>query len=238
MKRTPLWQSIAAELRAEIGGGCFSPGHRLPTEAALAARFGVNRHTVRRALAALVEEALVHTRRGSGAFVTARPTEYRLGRRVRFNQNLRAAGQVPGKAIHGIETRPAAVDEAEALALEPGAAVHCCHGVALADGQPIAVFRSVFPAAAMPMLPDHLLAEPSVSRALVRVGISDYTRRTTRLTAVAATAAQALHLRLREGAPLLQSVAINVDGAGRPVEHGKTWFAGETVTLTVETEPE
>lgn len=238
MKSTPLWQSIAAELRAEIGAGCFPPGHRLPTEAALAERFGVNRHTVRRALAALVDDALVHTRRGSGAFVTARPTEYRLGRRVRFNQNLRAAGQVPGKEIHGIETRPAAVDEAEALSMEPAASVHCCHGVALADGQPIAVFRSVFPAAAMPMLPDHLRAESSVSRALVRAGIGDYTRWTTRLTAVAATAAQALHLRLREGAPLLQSVAINVDGAGRPVEHGKTWFAGGTVTLTVETEPE
>jgi GntR family phosphonate transport system transcriptional regulator len=28
-------------------------------------------------------------------------------------------------------------------------------------------------------------------------------------------------------------VAVNIDGAGRPVEYGITWFAGDRVTLTV-----
>lgn len=236
MNRTSLWQSIAAELRDEIAAGCYPPGHRLPTEAALAGRFGVNRHTVRRSLAALVEDALIHTRRGAGAFVTARPTEYRLGRRVRFHQNLLAAGQVPNKEIQELETRPAAAEEAEALALEAKALVHCCRGVALADGQPIAVFKSVFPAAALPTLLEHLRAEASVTRALARVDVADFTRRVTRLTAVAATAAQALQLRLREGAPLLQSMAINTDANGRPVEYGQTWFVGDNVTLTVESD--
>jgi GntR family transcriptional regulator, phosphonate transport system regulatory protein len=63
--------------------------------------------------------------------------------------------------------------------------------------------------------------------------VPDYTRASTRLTAVAATATQGLHLRLPEGAPLLRSVAVNVDAEGRPVEYGHTWFAGDRVTLTV-----
>jgi GntR family phosphonate transport system transcriptional regulator len=232
-KPTALWRSIADELRAGIAAGVYPEGARLPTEAALSARFGVNRHTIRRALASLVEEGLVHTRRGAGAFVAARPTDYPIGRRVRFHRNLAAAGRMPGRRILNLETRPAAPDEAEALALGPGAPVHCCDGLSFSDGLPIAVFRSVFPAEGMAGLPEALRAEGSVTRALARMGVADYTRASTRLTAVAATATQALHLRLREGAPVLRSVALNVDGAGRPVEFGTTWFAGERVTLTV-----
>ena len=59
-------------------------------------------------------------------------------------------------------------------------------------------------------------------------------RVSTRLTAVRASATQALHLHLSEGDPLLRSSGVNVDDAGTPVEYGRTWFAGDRVTLTVE----
>jgi GntR family phosphonate transport system transcriptional regulator len=231
--RTPIWKSIAGTLADEIARGHWGVGERLPTEAELSARFGVNRHTVRRSIAALGDEGLVHSRRGSGVFVAGKPTEYPLGRRVRFHQNLRAAGRLPGKEILAIATRAADAEEAEALALSPGAEVHAYEGLSLADGQPIATFRSVFPAARFPDLPRHLIEERSVTAALARGGVPDYTRASTRLTAVPATATQALHLRLPEGAPLLRSVGINVDAEGRPVEYGHTWFAGDRVTLTV-----
>ena len=44
----------------------------------------------------------------------------------------------------------------------------------------------------------------------------------------------ALSLQLKEGAPVLRSVSVNIDAAGHPVEYGTTWFAGDRVTLTVE----
>ncbi len=69
--------------------------------------------------------------------------------------------------------------------------------------------------------------------ALAREGLADYTRAETRITAKLATATQALALHLREGAPILRSESVNVDGAGVPVEFGQTWFAGDRVTLTV-----
>lgn len=234
-KPTPVWRAIAADLRDEIAAGAWPEASRLPSEAALAARFGVNRHTVRHALSALAGEGLVHSRRGAGVFVTARPTDYPIGRRVRFHRNIAAAGRVPGRQVLGVETRPATAEESRALALPPGAEVHCCDGISLADGQPVAVFRSVFPGA-LAGLPEALVEENSITRALSRCGVADYTRRTTRLTATAATATQGLHLRLREGAPVLQSVGINVDSRGRPVEYGRTWFAGERVTLTLDAE--
>ena len=47
-----VWRQIMETLKAEIVSGAFEKGSRLPPESELAARFGVNRHTVRRAIAA------------------------------------------------------------------------------------------------------------------------------------------------------------------------------------------
>ncbi|PKP67182.1 MAG: phosphonate metabolism transcriptional regulator PhnF, partial [Alphaproteobacteria bacterium HGW-Alphaproteobacteria-8] len=122
--RVALWRTIADTLSAEIASGCYRPGDKLPTEAALSARFGVNRHTVRHALAALAEAGAIHARRGAGVFVATAPTDYPLGRRVRFHQNVLASGRTPSREILRLETRASDTREAEALALRPGAAVH------------------------------------------------------------------------------------------------------------------
>jgi GntR family phosphonate transport system transcriptional regulator len=232
-----LWSAIAATLREEIGAGHYRPGDRLPTEAALSARFGVNRHTVRHALAALAEAGLVHSRRGAGVFVAQRPTDYPLGRRVRFHQNVLAAGQTPSRRISRVETRPCDAGEARALRLKPGEPVHVVEGVSLADGQPVAAFRSVFPAGPFPGLPAVLRETQSITRALAALGLADYTRSETRITAQLADPVLAVALSVRPGAPVLRTVALNVDPSGRPVEHGTTWFAGERVTLTVADQP-
>lgn len=234
MPRSPVWASIARTLTGDIAEGRYGTGDRLPTEAQLAARFGVNRHTVRRALADLAGQGLVFARRGAGVFVAARPTDYPIGRRVRFHRNIAAAGQVPGKEVLAVETRAADAREAEALSLGAGDAVHVYDGLSLADGQPIALFRSVFPAARFPGMLPVLEETRSVTEALRRFGVEDYTRVSTRITARPATATQALQLRVAEGAPLLRTVGINADADGRPVEYGRTWFAGDRVTLTLD----
>jgi GntR family phosphonate transport system transcriptional regulator len=233
MPRPALYTAIADTLRAEIGAGQYRPGDRLPTEADLAARFGVNRHTLRRALADLAAAGLVHARRGAGVFVAGRPMDYALGRRVRWHQNITASGRMPSRRITRSETLPAAPREAEALQLTPQTAVHVIEGVSLADGEALAVFRSVFPAARFPGLLDELARAQSVTAALAACGLSDYTRVETRLTAKTADPVLAAALQVRPGDAVLRSVAINADAAGVPVEYGTTWFAGDRVTLTV-----
>lgn len=232
-KTTPIWQSIRTTLIADIAEGRYRPGDKLPTEADLSARFGVNRHTVRRALSTLSDEGLVHARRGSGVFVTHTPTEYPIGRRVRFHRNLQAAGRMPTRDVLLLETRQSDVREAEALEIQPGSTVHVFEGRSLADETPIALFRSIFPADRLPDLPASLSRVTSVTAALKENGVPDYTRAWTRLTAKQANATQALHLQLPEGAPLLRTVSVNIDPAGQPVEYGRSWFAGDRITLTL-----
>jgi GntR family transcriptional regulator, phosphonate transport system regulatory protein len=225
----PLWRQIADTLRAEIAG--CPPGHRLPSEARLADRFGVNRHTVRRALADLAGDGLVHARRGAGVTVLAAPTDYPIGRRTRFRTAMELAGRVPGRRVLSVDTLPGTPAETAALALPQGAALIRAEGLTLADGLVIGHFRAAFPD--LPGLAAALARGDGVTAALAACGIPDYTRAWTRLTAVPADGLLAGHLQLRRGEPVMRSESLNQDSQGRPLEYGITHFAGARVTLTV-----
>lgn len=234
--RTPLWQHISASLRQDVTEGRYRPGDKLPTEAQLAARFGVNRHTVRHALKDLADAGLVLSRRGSGVFVTQAPTDYPLGRRVRFHQNIQAAGRLPGRSILTRETRLADNEETLALSLPPETQVHVVEGLSFADDAAVAYFRSVFPINHLPGIAEALNTTNSVTTALSLCCVADYTRASTRITATRATPSLALHLNCREGDPALHTQSINVRPDGTPVEYGNTWYAADRVTLTLDHE--
>ncbi|MBV6658587.1 MAG: phosphonate metabolism transcriptional regulator PhnF [Devosiaceae bacterium] len=236
MPRTPLWTAIRDQLNAEIVQGRYAAGDKLPTEAAFAQRFGVNRHTVRRALADLQSAGLVFARRGAGVFVAHSHTDYPLGRRVRFHQNLTAAGRTPKRSLTYLETRIGSDPETEALGLPKGAKVHALEGLSYADEEPIARFESAFPADRFPTLTDHLKEQSSVTRALAAEGVNDYVRVSTRIDAKLASAALAVQLQIREGDAVLRTTSVNADNKGVPVEYGRTWFAADRVTLSL-TEP-
>ena len=232
--KTPLWAAIARALREEIAEGRYVPGDKLPTEAQLAERFGVNRHTVRHGIAALVDDGFVRTRRGAGAFVAARPADYPLGKRVRFTENLRRAGRQPMREVQALDRRIATEEEAALLRINTGAQILVCHGRSLADHQPLSISEALYPLERLPGLAEALGEQKGVTYALKKVGITDYTRASTRITAVAATATQAHRLQVPEGAPLLKTTSLNVDPDGVPVEFGRSWWAGDRVTMTLE----
>jgi GntR family phosphonate transport system transcriptional regulator len=123
------------------------------------------------------------------------------------------------------------------LRLRPGEPVHVVEGVSLADDQPIAAFRSLFPAARFPDLLRAVRETGSITRALAAEGLRDYTRAETRLTAELADPVMAAALGIRANGPVMRTVALNIDPDGAPVELGTTWFAGERVTLTVADQP-
>lgn len=57
----PKYQRIAAALRQELARAEHGPGGKLPSERSLAARYGVNRQTIRAALQQLRADGLVVT---------------------------------------------------------------------------------------------------------------------------------------------------------------------------------
>jgi GntR family transcriptional regulator len=65
----PLWYQVAQSLRAEILAQRPAEALRLPTEAALAKRYGVSLITLRQALKSIEDEGLITRRRRLGTFV-------------------------------------------------------------------------------------------------------------------------------------------------------------------------
>ncbi len=67
------WKQIADRLSGAIAAGEYDETGMVPPETQLAERFGVNRHTVRRALSVLAEEGVVRAEHGRGTFVSSVP---------------------------------------------------------------------------------------------------------------------------------------------------------------------
>ena len=94
-----LWRQIVHAIEQDITDGTLAPGARLPTEAALSAHFGVNRHTVRHALEELSRAGMVQVEQGRGSFVAEDVLDYAISDRTRFSEWIRAHNKEPGGRV-------------------------------------------------------------------------------------------------------------------------------------------
>lgn len=69
VRRSRLSEVVAAELEAWLRAGGQGAGTQLPSEKALAERFGVSRPVIREAVSRLKADGWVETRQGAGAFL-------------------------------------------------------------------------------------------------------------------------------------------------------------------------
>ncbi|MEM9782439.1 MAG: phosphonate metabolism transcriptional regulator PhnF [Pseudomonadota bacterium] len=246
-----LWEAIHATLAEEIAAGHYPTGARLPGEVALARRFGVNRHTVRRALATLVADGRIHVQRGAGATVLPPPIDYPLSDRTRFSEAVQQAGRAPTRRLLRLETLAATDTDAEQLRIAPGDPVCILEVIGMADGVPVTAAAHRFPVTLLPGIQAALAGqipaaddacgigaadgrgEAGISAALAECGVPDYRRGETRITAVLADPTLAHRLMIAEGAPLIMSAAIDLDGGDRPVNAGHAWMVAERLTLVV-----
>ena len=70
-RRTSAVGYVLGDLRSAMESGVFRVGDRLPSEAALAARYSVSRAVIREVLRALESTGLTITRTGKGTYVVA-----------------------------------------------------------------------------------------------------------------------------------------------------------------------
>ncbi len=145
----PHYQQIADELRRNIELAVYQVGDQLPTEVELSKRFDVNRHTLRRAIEILRQEGLVRVDRGRGMFVAAAPISLTIGKRVRYNEMLKAQGLSPTKETLRIAKLPADDPVAKRLKLTVGDPVVVFERLCLADGYALSLASSYFPCALM-----------------------------------------------------------------------------------------
>lgn len=228
-----FWQRIANELAGAIGQGVYAPGQRLPSEHALAQRFGVNRHTVRRSLASLCQQGLVRITQGSGTYVEEFALDLCLSKRTRHQQLLIQAGLRGSLQVLQSQRVRASAEQARALALPARAALLNLRVLGMAEAQPVDVGERYFPLPRFAGLDALLQISGSISAGFSALGVADYTRRESRITAQLPEPWVAQALRQPVSRPVLLVESVNIDQAGVPIEYATTWFAGDRVKLTV-----
>lgn len=228
-----LWQRIAKAIEADIRGGVYAPGERMPTEAELALRFRVNRHTLRRAMTDLQAKNLVRVEQGRGTFVHEHVIEYAVSRRTRFSENISHQHRSPGGILLASAEMDAEGDIAQALQLPGGRRVLKLDILREADQRPIALSTHMFPLPRFSGLVETFRETGSVSESLRRFGIQDFQRVFTRITARPPTVMEAQVLGQPRSRPVLVARSVNVDPRGVPVDYGITRYASERVQFVL-----
>ncbi len=227
----PIWRQIYDVLLSEIRTGEFGAGGKLPSANELARRFGVNRHTVRQSLKALDEAGLTETRQGAGSFVNGRVVNYPISQRTRFSEIILDQGMEPAGEVLQIEHKTATKEIAQALRLRRESRLVMVERTCRADGEVVGVARHFFPAARFAGLARVVRDTASISKALRQLGIDNYFRRSTTVSARMPTSREGRLLKQPVSRPVLVSKAINVDEQGQPIEFGVTLFRTDRVRL-------
>ncbi len=231
-----VWRQIADAIRADITSGKYIFGQKLPAEMKLAEYFGVNRHTVRSAISALVQEGVLNAEQGRGTFVAnTKKLSYQIGPRTRFSQSLKEqASSVSGKLINkAIE--PADSEIAPELKLKIGTPVIHIDTLHYVDGQPVSHSSAWFPADRFPNIASDYEKTSSVTKALLAAGVEDYFRFSTTISARHADNSDLNFLNLTPGAIVITTRAVNVDSEGTPIQYSNTRFASDRMEICINT---
>lgn len=229
-----LWRQIAGQLQGDIASGTCKPGTRLPTEAELSTRFGVNRHTVRRALEELSRDGLVRVEQGRGSFVAEDVLDYNVEARTRFSEWIRRHNKEPSGLIRQLREISAERRVADGLGVRAGSKIVLLERLGFADDRPVSLARHYFPAMKLKGILKALQGTPRVTDALRLVGVDDYLRLQTRVTARLPTQTEAGLLRMARNRPVLITENINVDRAGAIVEFAYGCYPTPRVQIVFE----
>lgn len=235
IRHSPIWRRIADEIEDDIRKGIVPAGAALPTVLDLAARFAVNRHTVRQALQSLQTRGLVSIEQGRGTFARRPAFDYRLGRRVRFGDNFAGEENVGNQLVGGFDVEPLGEKDAARLKLAADTPVWCFRTLRHVDGAP---FSTAFHRLEKERWPDFDKAferhNCHFTQALTEYGVTDYLRLSTRLSAVPPTELECALLTIGPNEPLLLSRSVDGSADGQPFHLVSTAFLGARVEFVFE----
>ncbi|MDD2926855.1 phosphonate metabolism transcriptional regulator PhnF [Rhodoferax sp.] len=231
-----VWRQIADTLATEIRDRAYADTGRLPGEVDLATRFAVNRHTLRRAMAALQSEGLVRIEPGRGMFVQHELLDYALSRRTRFSENLQRQGFLPSKQLLTAREIPAPERAARELQLAKGAKVLKVEMLDEANDAPIGLAIAYYPALRFTGLLEMLAGGTRTTDILRHFGVQDYVRERSHVTTQMPDDETARLLKQPSTRPLLCVECVDVDMDGTPIKYGETFFCGDRVQLVIAAE--
>ncbi|MDB5077362.1 MAG: transcriptional regulator, GntR family with sensor domain [Chloroflexi bacterium] len=217
MKR---WETVHEGLLGDIRAGTLRSGDRLPSDFALAGRFGVNRHTVRLAINALESDGLLRVQMGVGTFVADAFLSHVLTGDPRFSDSPTARNRLVRREILAINEVAANEVVAQSLEIYPYDLLTEIRTLSFVDEWPLAVATAYYPVARVPGLGAAFEGLNSPTAALKRCGIATYKRRWTRIGARRPTQQEAEWLRISRSSPVLYDINLDVNAKDEPIKYG------------------
>lgn len=236
-----LWRQIGEALIGEIENGTLEAEKRLPSSEELAVRFGVNRHTVLKAISHLQVEGYVRIKRGRGTYAVVNRMEYRIGPRRWFEENLLETNRVPTRTVISATDISAPKNIAAALGGDEGDPVFFLKLLGEADGFPVNFGYHYFPLSRLPGIGDAFRAygsEPtahlSFTKVFRSVGVADFRRKSVRIRSRVPTQEEAWQLRMPQTEHVIETDVTNVDSNDIPVVYANTCFCSSRVELIMD----
>lgn len=230
----PLWRRIELTLLAEINQGVWARDAQMPSEFVLAERFGVNRHTVRRAMSALVQGGAIRIEKGRGSFVQDQRIHYDVGTRTRVDENLKKQQRGHSGTLLAEFQMPASPEIAKRLSVAIGTPLIVLDTFNESDGMPISLVRTHLPAIRFEHFAEaYRDSGNSMTAAFEHCGVKDFSRKSTDITARMPNNTEATRLKISDGTPVVISETIDVDASLQPIKYGVAVFPSDRVYISI-----
>jgi len=230
----PLHHQVFRDLKSALDANEWRPGDRMPTERALAERYGCSLITVRHALGELVREGRIERTRGRGTFVLQPRIDRDIAGAMSFSEEMQRRGLDPATRVVTARIEPAGDSIAGSLNIAADAPVVYLERIRLGSGEPLLLEQARLPAERFP----GLLAFDFEHRSLYDILSERYGTRIVR----AREAVEPVVLKRRE-AELLdlpsRTLALQIDGVafaadGSAVEAARSFVRGDRTRYYLE----
>ena len=226
----PAYQQIANDIVLRISQQEWQIDDKLPSEAELAADYGVSRVTVRKAMLDLVQEGLLVRRQGKGTFVAEEKLRRDLSMITSFTDSCAARG-------HHAEARPiscqweeATAEDCEKLGVSSEDRVLELCRLRLSDGDPVMLEVNRFPSEYA------FLAEEPVTGSLYECLRAHGVIPSSAVHDISmghATPFVSKHLHTEVGDALLVLDELVLNQHGEPLHLSRQWIRGDKFTFRI-----
>jgi DNA-binding GntR family transcriptional regulator len=155
-------------LLQEIESHRFQTDSKIPSENELSEQFGINRHTVRKAIERLSKLGQIYTVQGKGCFVSARPSTviYPVIARGNFSDNLNRRGKNHRSVLLNWVKQAPTPEERRHLNLAAGELIYRLDILRFVDEIPLSIYISSLPEQLVPNLEIYLAEFSSLYKIL------------------------------------------------------------------------
>lgn len=236
--RLPYYEQLKQLILREIARKGLEPGHLMPSETEMCARYGVSRTVVRQAVGELVTEGVLQRMRGKGTFV-AKPklSEQFMESTVGFFEDMTSHGYSVSSTVLSIDRVEIAGRVRELMG--DGSGSHCIEIVRQrAVNDEVVAFTKSYVSRDDPQLLGHLRAADLSQVSLYRILEESFGLRIESghrsIEATSAIGMMTELLKVTAGDPLLYVESIGRDTKGAVVECFRAWHRADRMRIEMD----